>query len=180
MLNTDHKDCDHHEMIVMTKEMRNDMMMLLINWSTRMRRRTWTRWGWPSWWWRRRQPCSTCSWDGLINKDEHEDEDQDDDEHGNEGENGIRMDEKDNLAELLLMNWWTRMTNRMSMKTTGEWLRWGWGQPCRIAAPWRSCRCCPKEGSTRRCTSHWEPPLKVIPIGDVLNLVSSSLSSLFS
>ena len=40
----------------------------------------------------------------MINKDEHEDEDQDDDEHGNEGENGIRMDEKDNLAELLLMN----------------------------------------------------------------------------
>ena len=123
--------------------------------------------------------------DGLIRKDEHEDEDQDDDDHENEneGKNGMRMDDEDNLAELFLMDWWTKIGMRMRMRLKMG-LGKGWREPCRTAAPWRSCRCCPREGSTRRCTSHWEPPLKVVVIGDVLNvvmaIVSSSLSLLFS
>ena len=78
---------------------------------------------------------------------------------------------------------WTRMSLRMSMKTTGGWLGWGWRrQPCRTAAPWQSCRCCPKEGSTRQCTSHWEPPFsssyRSLKLCNVQCPLSWSLSSL--
>ena len=100
--------------------------------------------------WRTRMTMRMKTRTMMRNKDE------------NEGKYGMRMDESDNLAELLLMNWWTWMIMRMSMKTTGVWLGWGWRrQPCRTAAPWQSCRCCPKEGSTRQCTSHWEPPFRL-------------------